>query len=79
MLFSEWVVTTANMNGSIVDRAVQRGELHASVNKAAIVTLIGSVLFYRLIVEGRKPDRELADTVSHLIQTLTVRDQGEPS
>jgi AcrR family transcriptional regulator len=69
-LFSDWVLTQEATNGEMISRAIRRGELSADADRDNIVTLIGAPLFYRLVVEGRKPDRSLMDTVLQLLETF---------
>lgn len=69
-LFSDWVLTQEATNAGIISRAVRRGQLPADADRDTIVTLIGAPLFYRLVVEGRKPDRTLMDTVLRLLETF---------
>lgn len=71
-VFSDWVTTQSTSNGDVLVRAIGRGELPADVDKAGMVTLMGAVLFYRLIVEGRKPDTQLMDTVLSVLETFKV-------
>jgi AcrR family transcriptional regulator len=60
----DWMVASQmSTNSAIVRRGLARGEIRADVSVAAVMTIIGAPLVYRLILEPSQPDQVLVDTL----------------
>ena len=63
-----FLINWVRLNG-LIDRAITRGELPASIDREAAADLIAAPVYWRIVVTGGRADRSY---VEQLAATLTV-------
>jgi AcrR family transcriptional regulator len=78
-VLSGFLATRTAAMTTLIDHAVQRGELPAGTDAAGVLQTVTAVIYYRLFIAGDPPSAELADRAGATAACAGVFAVREPS